>query len=72
MQFIIQLLQTLPPYVSHQEQNVLILRYVSQNEKTELFEIYERFIEFINFNKKTGEGISFKKKNIIPKCFICT
>lgn len=46
------------PDVSHQEQNVLILRYVSQNEKTEVFNIFERFIEFINFNEKTGEGIS--------------
>ncbi|KAL4127224.1 hypothetical protein QTP88_011414 [Uroleucon formosanum] len=46
------------PDVSHQEQNVLILRYVSQIEKTELFNIYERFIEFINFNEKTGEGIA--------------
>lgn len=48
------------PDVSHQVQNVLILRCVSQNEKTEIFNIYERFIEFINFNEKTGEDITNK------------
>jgi len=28
------------PDISHQEQNVLILRYVVQNEKTGLFDIF--------------------------------
>lgn len=46
------------PDVSHQEQNVLILRYVLRNKETKTFEIKERFIEFLNFNEKTGEGIT--------------
>lgn len=32
------------PDVSHQEKNVLILRYVSQNEKTNVFDIYEHLL----------------------------
>lgn len=46
------------PDVSHQEQNVLILRYVLRNDETSSFEIYERFIKFINFSGKCGEAIS--------------
>lgn len=36
----------------------MILKYVFQNEKTGMFDIFERFIEFINFNEKTGKHIS--------------
>lgn len=46
------------PDISHQEQNVLILRYVFQNEEKNTFEVCERFIEFMNFNGKTGEVIT--------------
>lgn len=42
------------PDVLHQEQNVLILRYVFRNKETKQFEIQERFVEFLNFNEKTG------------------
>ncbi|KAJ8877328.1 hypothetical protein PR048_021782 [Dryococelus australis] len=41
------------PDVAHQEQNVVILRYVFQNKETSLFEICERFIEFKKFSRKT-------------------
>ncbi|KAJ8870106.1 hypothetical protein PR048_029118 [Dryococelus australis] len=46
------------PDVSHQEQNVVILRCVFQNKETNSFEICERFIEFKNFSMKTGEAIT--------------
>ncbi|KAJ8893955.1 hypothetical protein PR048_006556 [Dryococelus australis] len=46
------------PDVSHQEQNVVILRYIFLNKETNLFEICERFIEFKNFSRKTGEAIT--------------
>lgn len=39
------------PDVSHQEQNVLILRYVLYINENKTFEIKERFIEFLNFNE---------------------
>jgi hypothetical protein len=39
---------------SNEEQNVFVLRYVSQNKGYELFEIKERFIESLNFNDKSG------------------
>lgn len=35
------------PDVSHQEQNVLVLRYVLHNKETKTFEIKERSIEFL-------------------------
>ena len=34
------------PDVSHQEQNVFILRYVTQNKDTRQYEIKERFVSF--------------------------
>lgn len=46
------------PDVSHQEQNVLILRYLSFSTEKNLFEIQERFIEFLNFSEKAGFNIS--------------
>lgn len=36
----------------------MILRYVFQNERTGVFDIFKGFIECINFNEKTGEDIS--------------
>lgn len=45
------------PDVSHQEQNIIILRYGFRNETIGVFNIFKRFIEFINFNKKTREDI---------------
>jgi hypothetical protein len=30
----------------------LILEYIPHNEKSEVFDTYERFINFINFNEK--------------------
>jgi hypothetical protein len=44
------------PDVSHQEQNLIILRYVLRNGEAKKFEIKERFVEFLNFNEKTGKG----------------
>ncbi|KAJ8881882.1 hypothetical protein PR048_018368 [Dryococelus australis] len=48
------------PNVSHQEHGVFVLRYVFQNTETNLFEICERFIEFKNFSRKTGEAITYE------------
>ena len=46
------------PDVAHNEQNVLILRYLIKDNESDKFEIHERFIEFIMFHKKTGEELS--------------
>lgn len=43
------------PDISHREQNVLLLRYV---HRTDEWEIKERFIEFKDFSKKTGEELA--------------
>lgn len=40
------------PDVSHQEQNIFILRYVTQNKDTRQYEIKERFVKFLNLNKQ--------------------
>ena len=45
------------PDVAHLEQNVLILRFLTKDDHSDMFEIHERFIEFIMFHKKTGEEI---------------
>ncbi|XP_066950611.1 zinc finger MYM-type protein 1-like [Macrobrachium rosenbergii] len=45
------------PDVAHLEQNVLILRFLTKDDHSDMFEIHERFIEFIMFHKKTGEDI---------------
>lgn len=29
-----------------------------RNKETKIFEIHERFVEFLNFNGKTGESIA--------------
>lgn len=44
---------------SHTEQNVLLIRYVHQDkEDSGVWKIVERFIEFKDFHKKTGQEIS--------------
>ncbi|XP_045466791.1 zinc finger MYM-type protein 1-like [Harmonia axyridis] len=57
------------PDSSHDEQTTFILRYVWLNEDGK-YQVFERFLEFINCNKKTGEDIAnmilenLKKRNI--------
>ncbi|XP_047141270.1 zinc finger MYM-type protein 1-like [Hydra vulgaris] len=46
------------PDTDHIEQNVFILRYVLQNKLTGKYEVKERFLEFVDCNKKTGEDIA--------------
>lgn len=46
------------PDVSHSEQNVLIIRYVQKDEETREWTIQERFVEFFDFCRKTGEEIA--------------
>ena len=46
------------PDVSNLEQNVLLLRYVGQTSPQGGWEINERFLEFKDFSKKTGEEIA--------------
>ena len=46
------------PDVSHQEQKVIILRYMFQNKDTQTYEILERFVKFLNINGKKGEDIT--------------
>lgn len=48
------------PDVSHQEQNVLLLRYVHRKKKTNQYEVHERFIKFMNFNAKTDDEITIE------------
>ncbi|KAL6475705.1 hypothetical protein MHYP_G00167450 [Metynnis hypsauchen] len=47
------------PDISHTEQNVLLVRYVHHDkEDSGVWKIVERFIEFKDFHKKTGQEIS--------------
>ncbi|XP_077105406.1 zinc finger MYM-type protein 1-like [Ranitomeya variabilis] len=46
------------PDVSHTEQNVIVLRYVSRDPQTGIWHVQERFLEFFDFFKKTGEQIA--------------
>lgn len=46
------------PDISHTEQNVLLLRYVHQDKNSGVWEITERFLQFKDFNKKSGKEIS--------------
>jgi len=58
------------PDSAHIEQTTFILRYVLANNETNEYEIFERFIEFVDCNKKTGEDIAnlilqtLEKRNI--------
>jgi len=65
------------PDISHNKRNVLILRYIFQNQDSDEFEVNERFIEFMNFTGKTGEKITEEilatlKKNDIPLQDCCS
>ncbi|XP_004208737.2 uncharacterized protein LOC101239823 [Hydra vulgaris] len=46
------------PDTAHTEQNVFILRYVLQDKLTGKYEVKERFLEFVDCNKKTSEDIA--------------
>ncbi|XP_012558467.1 zinc finger MYM-type protein 1-like [Hydra vulgaris] len=46
------------PDTAHIEQNVFILRYVLQDKLTGKYEVKERFLEFVDCYKKTGEDIA--------------
>lgn len=46
------------PDSSHMEQTTFILRYVGLNKVTNKYEVVERFLKFVDCNKKTGEDIS--------------
>ncbi|XP_004212075.2 zinc finger MYM-type protein 1-like [Hydra vulgaris] len=46
------------PDTAHIEQNAFILRYVLQDKLTGKYEVKERFLEFVDCNKKTGEDIA--------------
>lgn len=46
------------PDASKMEQNVLILRYVFFSEDENEWNIQERFLEYFNFHKKTGDKIA--------------
>ena len=59
------------PDSAHMEQTVFILRYVYLNEENSIYEIQERFLEFVDCNQKTGKAIaelicSVIKKHNIP------
>nr|XP_004206907.1 52 kDa repressor of the inhibitor of the protein kinase-like [Hydra vulgaris] len=59
------------PDSTHMEQTVFILRYVYLNEENSLYEVQERFLEFVDCNQKTGKAIaelicSVIKKHNIP------
>lgn len=48
----------MPHQTSHVEQNVLLFRYVVQDPDGKGWVVNERFIEFIDFAKKTGKDIA--------------
>lgn len=58
------------PDSAHVEQTVFILRYIHLNADLDTFELHERFLAFVDCNKKTGEVIAqliidtLKKHNI--------
>ena len=63
------------PDSAHIEQTVFILRYVHLNADLDTFEVHERFLAFVDCNKKTGKDIAeliigTLKKHSIPltKC----
>ena len=47
------------PDVSHKEQIVILLRYVDQ-KKNDQWDVTERFLQFEEFNGKTGHEISIR------------
>jgi len=46
------------PDIPHQEQNIFILKYVFQNKRTVVVNLFEGFIKFIHFNENTTQLIS--------------
>ncbi|KAK6481103.1 zinc finger MYM-type protein 1 [Huso huso] len=55
------------PDISHTEQNVLILRYVHNDKEAAEWKINERFIEFIDFAKKSGQEIAEMLLQVLQK-----
>ena len=45
------------PDSAHVEQTVFILRYIHLNDDLDIFELHERFLAFVDCNKKTGKDI---------------
>lgn len=59
------------PDSAHVEQTVFILRYLHLNADLDTYELHERFLAFVDCNKKTGEDIAkliidTLKKHSIP------
>ncbi|XP_004209645.3 zinc finger MYM-type protein 1-like [Hydra vulgaris] len=59
------------PDSAHMEQTAFILRYVYLNDENSLYEVQERFLEFVDCNQKTEKAIaelicSVIKKHNIP------
>ena len=59
------------PDSAHVEQTVFILRYIHLNADLDIFELHERFLAFVDCNKKTGKDIAHLiidtlKKHSIP------
>lgn len=46
------------PVSTHVEQTIFILRYLHFDDKEKMYEIKERFLAFVDCNKKTGEDIA--------------
>ena len=46
------------PDSAHVEQTVFILRYIHLNADLDTFELHERFLAFVDCNKKTGKDIA--------------
>ncbi|XP_047141118.1 uncharacterized protein LOC124816126 [Hydra vulgaris] len=55
------------PDSAHMEQTVFILRYVYLNEENSLYEVQERFLEFVDCNQKTGKAIAELICSVIKK-----
>ncbi|XP_050062926.1 uncharacterized protein LOC126552275 [Aphis gossypii] len=54
------------PDVSHKEQLVFVIRYVFENGGT--WDIQERFLTMVDYEKKTGTDIANKIKEILDEC----
>lgn len=54
------------PDVSHTEQLVFILRYVMQKKGN--WDVHERFVKLVDFDKKTGAAIAEQIKRFLKEC----
>ncbi|KAH1182683.1 hypothetical protein KIL84_004175 [Mauremys mutica] len=54
------------PDVSHKEQLVFILRYVMQQNGN--WDVHERFVKLVDFEKKTGADIAEQIKRFLKEC----